>query len=175
MLANVPLITYSTPIEDVRRMAENGTALFKIKIGSDPKKDNNPDTMLSWDQNRLLEIHRAVKDLKTPYTENGSILYYLDANGRYDTKERLAALLDFARAHGILERVVLLEEPFDEGNKIDVHDLPVCLAADESAHSLEDVKERFALGYRALTLKPIAKTLSMTIRMADYARSRGMI
>ena len=175
MLANVPLITYSTPIEDVRRMAENGTALFKIKIGSDPKKDNDPDAMLSWDQNRLLEIHRAVKDLKTPYTENGNILYYLDANGRYDTKERLAALLDFASAHGILERVVLLEEPFDEGNKIDVHDLPVCLAADESAHSLEDVKERFALGYRALTLKPIAKTLSMTIRMADYARSRGMI
>ena len=107
MLANIPLITYNTPVDAVRAMAENGTALFKIKIGSDPHKDNDLDAMLSWDKNRLLEIHRAVKDIRTPYTENGNILYYLDANGRYDTKERLVSLLDFAEEQGILDRIVL--------------------------------------------------------------------
>lgn len=174
-LANIPLITYNTPVESVKEMAEKGTALFKIKIGSDPNKNNNPDEMLNWDKGRIAEIHEALKDIKTPYTESGNILYYLDANGRYDTRDRLISLLDFAKEKGILERIVLLEEPFDEKNKIDVNGIPVCVAADESAHSLEDVKERFALGYRALTLKPIAKTLSMTIRMADFARSQGMI
>ena len=174
-LANIPLITYNTPIETVKDMAEKGTALFKIKIGSDPFKNNDLDAMLSWDKNRLLEIHSAVKDIKTPYTNAGGVLYYLDANGRYDTKERLKELLGFAKENDILDRIVLLEEPFDEQNKIDVGDLPVTVAADESAHSLEDVKERFQLGYKALTLKPIAKTLSMTIRMADYAREKGMI
>lgn len=174
-LANIPLITYNTSLDDVRKMAESGMSLLKIKIGSDPFKDNDLESMLSWDKNRILKIHDTVKEIKTPYTKSGNILYYLDANGRYDTKERLTKLLDFAKENGILERIVLLEEPFDEQNKIDVSDLPVCIAADESAHSLEDVKERFELGYKALTLKPIAKTLSMTIRMADYARKNDMI
>ena len=175
MLSNIPLITYNMPVSDVKTMAENGTALFKIKIGSDPLKNNDLDAMLSWDKERIAEIHNAVKDIKTPYTAGERVLYYLDANGRYDTKERLASLLEFAKEQGMLDRIVLLEEPFDENNKIDVSDLPVCIAADESAHSLEDVKERCELGYKALTLKPIAKTLSMTIRMADYAREQGMV
>ena len=130
--------------------------------------------MLSWDKNRILEIHNALKDIKTLHTDSGNILYYLDANGRYDTKERLKDLIDFMKENGILERVILLEEPFDEKNKINVGDLPVCVAADESAHSVDDVKERWSLGYRALTLKPIAKTLSVTIKMAEYAKKVGM-
>lgn len=174
-LANIPLITYNTPLDEVRSMAQNGTALFKIKIGSDPMKNNDLDAMLDWDKNRIWEIHQAVKDIKTPHTESGNVLYYLDANGRYDTKERLKPFIDYAREHGILDRIVFLEEPFEEQNKVDVSDLPLCIAADESAHSLEDVKERLQLGYKALTLKPIAKTLSMTIRMADYARKHNMI
>lgn len=175
LLANIPLITYNTSLETVRAMAESGTALFKIKIGSDPLKNNDMNAMLEWDRKRVLEIHQTVKDIVTPYTENGKILYYLDANGRYDSKERLWKLINFAKEHEFLDRIVLLEEPFDEENKIDVSDLPIFIAADESAHSLDDVKERFELGYKALTLKPIAKTLSMTIRMADYARKHGMV
>lgn len=175
MLANIPLITYHTSVDEIRRMAEKGTAVFKIKIGSDPLKNNDLDAMLQWDKNRVTQIHNTVKDIVTPYTQNGRILYYLDANGRYDTKERLLSLVDFMKEQGFLDRVVLLEEPFDENNKIDVSDLPVCIAADESAHSLADVKERFELGYKALTLKPIAKTLSLTVRMAEYACRHGMI
>ena len=57
-------------------------------------------------------------------------------------KERLKNLIDFAKENGILERIILLEEPFDEKNKIDISDLPICVAADESAHSVDDVLER---------------------------------
>jgi len=174
LLANIPLITYSTSIEETVEMAKKGMCIFKIKIGSDPNKNNDMAEMLSWDKNRILEIHNALKDIKTLHTDSGNILYYLDANGRYDTKERLKDLIDFMKEKGILERVILLEEPFDEKNKINVGDLPVCVAADESAHSVDDVKERWSLGYRALTLKPIAKTLSVTIKMAEYAKKVGM-
>ena len=68
----------------------------------------------------------------------------------------------------------MLEEPFPEEDTSDVFDIPVCVAADESAHGLEDVAERIRLGYRAITLKPIAKTLSMTLKIADYAHAKGV-
>lgn len=174
ILANIPLITYGMGIEEIQKMALEGTPLFKIKIGSDPNKDGSISSMLAWDKARLEEIHNVLQNIQTPYTENGSILYYLDANGRYDSKDTLLSLLHFAEEKGIADHILMIEEPFDEKNKIDVSDIPYCFAADESAHSIEDVQERYMLGYRALTLKPIAKTLSLTIRMADYARENAM-
>lgn len=173
-LANIPLITYGMNIDTVKNIALDGTPVFKIKIGSDPDGDGNYESMLEWDKKRLKEIHDVLSKIKTPYTTNGNILYYLDANGRYDKKERLMELLKFAEENEIADNIILIEEPFDENNKIYIGDIPYCFAADESAHSLLDVEERFNLGYRALTLKPIAKTLSLTIRMADYARKNGM-
>ena len=173
-LMNIPLITYNTTLDEVHTLAKNGASLLKIKLGSNPGNRNNPEDMLDWDKNRFLEIHETVKDIHTPYTKTGSILYYADINGRYTKKEQLLSLLDFAKEHGFLNRIALLEEPFDEQNKIDVHDIPVTVAADESAHCPEDVKERFKLGYRALALKPIAKTLSMTMLMSEYAKKHNM-
>ena len=49
---------------------------------------------------------------------SGKILYYLDANGKYDSIARLESLLTFAKEIGALENIVLLEEPFEEENKI---------------------------------------------------------
>ena len=109
--------------------------------------------------------------------KNGSveiILYYLDANGRYDTLERLQGLLDFAKDEGILDRIILLEEPFAEDNKIDVSSLPVRIVADESAHSLKDVEERIKLGYKAVALKAIAKTLSESLKILAKATEEGV-
>lgn len=173
-LLNIPLITYHTPQEEILSLAKGGASLLKIKIGANPRQNNDPEEMLAWDKNRISEIHRAVKEMETPHTKSGKILYYLDANGRYDSKDRLLSLLDYADKNGILERIALLEEPFDENNKLYVHDIPVTLAADESAHSVEDVKERCMLGYKALALKPIAKTLSVTVQMAECAEQYGM-
>jgi len=173
-LANIPLITYGTPVDDVLRMAEDGICIFKIKLGSDPDGDGDLQKMLEWDKGRALEIHNAVKDMATDYTESGRIVYYFDANGRYDTKERLCELVRFLEEHGIAERTVLFEEPFAEENEIFIGDIPICFAADESAHSLADVKRRIELGYKAITLKPIAKTPSVTIEMANAAYSAGV-
>lgn len=165
----VPLISYGVSLEEVRTLALAGHFLLKIKIGSDPNRDGDRDAMLAWDKRRILEVHQAVKDIQTPYTTSSHIAYYLDANGRYDTKERLAELLSYADAIGALSRTVIVEEPFAEENKCYVGDLPALIAADESAHSPADVAERIALGYGAIALKPIAKTMTVTFRMIEEA------
>ena len=173
-LANIPLVTYGTSIEEIKKMAKQGVCIFKIKLGSDPDGDGDAEKMLEWDKMRALSIHDALKKFSTPYTESGKIVYYFDANGRYDTKERLNELVRFFENNGIAERTVLFEEPFSEGNEIFIGDIPICFAADESAHSLADVKRRIELGYKAITLKPIAKTPSVTIEMANAAYSAGV-
>ena len=173
-LANIPLITYGTKISDVVSLAKAGTPIFKIKLGSDPDHDGAPRKMLDWDMKRALEIHEALCDVKTEHTTTGHVAYYFDANGRYDTKDRLSRLIDFMDSKGILSQTVLFEEPFDEKNEIFLGDLPCTFAADESIHNTSDVKRRIELGYRALTLKPIAKTLSLTLEMQDCARRTGI-
>jgi hypothetical protein len=102
----------------------------------------------------------------TPYTDSGRILYYLDVNGRYDTMDRLLRFLAHADRIGALDRIVLLEEPFAEENKTPVHEAPVRITADESVHHVQDAIERIELGYGAITLKPIAKTLSVALEVA---------
>ena len=172
-LVNIPLITYHTSVEEVKRLAQTGISIFKIKLGADPDGDSNYDKMLKWDQQRALELHQALKDYCTEDTESGRVVYYFDANGRYDTKDRLRQLVDFLTAEGISEQTVLFEEPFAPENEVYVGDLPLCFAADESVHSLADVEKRITLGYKAITLKPIAKTLSVTLEMAKRAQAAG--
>jgi L-alanine-DL-glutamate epimerase-like enolase superfamily enzyme len=173
-LANVPLMTYGVAMDAIIAAADSGTFLMKIKIGSDPEKDGDLDKMLEWDKTRMTAIHEAVKDRETPYTDNGRVAYYLDANGRYDSKDRLLRFLDHAEKIGAMDRIVLFEEPFPEDLKIDVHDIPVRLAADESAHSDKDALERIQLGYTAIALKPIAKTMSMSLKIAKLAHDHNV-
>jgi L-alanine-DL-glutamate epimerase-like enolase superfamily enzyme len=174
VLASIPLLTYHTGKDEIRRLAEEGVALFKIKVGADPNGDGDRAAMLEWDKARLSEIHAILSQYRTPLTESGHIAYYLDANGRYDSKERLSALLDHAAAIGALPRILILEEPFPEEMEVDVSDLPVRIAADESAHSRRDVERRIALGYGAIALKPAAKTLSVTLDMLEAAAGAGV-
>ncbi len=173
-VAGIPLISYNLSKSQIEKTVDEGYFFLKVKIGSDPDKDGDLDKMLEWDKRRLSEIHEIVKDKKTSYTENGQIPYYLDANGRYDSKDRLLRLLDHADRIGALERIIVLEEPFPEENRMDVRDIPVHLASDESVHSLEDVNERIDMGYGAIALKPIAKTMSMSFKMCQAAHARGI-
>jgi L-alanine-DL-glutamate epimerase-like enolase superfamily enzyme len=71
-------------------------------------------------------------------------------------------------------QIALVEEPFPETYHFGVHDLPVRVAADESAHTAEDVAQRIDMGYGAIALKPAAKTLSMTLKMARVAHERDI-
>jgi|LSQX01.1.fsa_nt_gb L-alanine-DL-glutamate epimerase-like enolase superfamily enzyme len=174
-LGVIPLVTYDMPLDQISQLAQEGYFFFKIKIGQNPGGRNDYSEMLAADKARLAEIHQVLAGFETPHTESGQMLYYLDANGRYDTKERLADLLDYMDKAGILSRTVLLEEPFAEEAKISVKGLPVRVAGDESAHSPQDVCHLIDdLGYSAIALKPIAKTLSVTLTMLDEAKKRGV-
>ena len=173
-LAAIPLASYGVPLPGIVKLVDEGYFLMKIKIGSDPDKDGDQDKMLAWDKERLAQIHAAVKDRPTPHTASGHIPYYLDANGRYDSKDRLLRLLDHAAKIGALERILIVEEPFPEELKVDVSDIPARLAADESAHSDHDALERIQMGYKAIALKPIAKTLSMSFKIAKLAHAHGV-
>lgn len=173
-IAVIPLISYAVTVEQAVAFARSGHPLLKIKIGSDPARNGDRAKMLEWDCARVSEIHAAVRDTATSHTTSGHIAYYLDANGHYDSKDRLMRLLDHCERIGALEHVVLLEEPFAEEFECDVRDAPVRVAADESAHSVADVAARIDAGYGAIALKPVAKTLSVSLRMAAAAQVRGV-
>lgn len=173
-LAAIPLMSYGVPIDQIVRAVDEGYFFLKIKVGADPDKDGDLDKMLRWDQERLSAIHAAVGGRTTPFTDSGKLVYYLDANGRYDTIDRVMRLLDHADAIGALENILLFEEPFPEESQVDVSNLPVIAAADESAHSDRDAEERIALGYKAIAVKPIAKTLSMSLKVVHLAHERNI-
>lgn len=170
-LGNIPLISYGTGREDILKLAEEGAFLYKIKIGSAPEGPEGLEAMLEWDCRRILEIHELVADMTTPHTQCGHPVYYLDANGRYDSPKRVERLLDFAAKHGFLDRILLLEEPFAEDRLQSVKHLPVSVVGDESAHSAEDARRLIEeYGYSAMALKPVAKTLSVTLEVLEVAR-----
>ncbi len=172
-LGVIPLVTYGMSLEEVHSLAKDGVFFFKIKLGQDPGQRHSQQEMLEADKQRALDVHLALKDYTTPFTDSGHIMYYFDANGRYEKKEFMEDLLSFMDVQGILARTLILEEPFPEGIDMSVINLPVRIAADESAHSPEDVRHLIDdLGYSALALKPIAKTLSLSLTMLEIAMSR---
>ena len=173
-IASIPLMAYAIPMEEIVRHVNEGYFFMKVKIGSDPDHDGDREKMLQWDMQRISAIHEAIGNRTTPYTENGKIPYYFDANGRYDSKERLQRFLDHCKKIGAFDQIAVVEEPFPENYKAYVGDLGVRVAADESAHCDDDVKERIELGYGAIALKPIAKTLSMTLKIAEVAHKANV-
>lgn len=168
-VARVPLVTYNLPERELLDLVEEGYFLLKIKIG----QAGSQSEMLEKDLQRLEWIHKLLRDRRTDQTGNGRLAYYLDANGRYRDRESLLALISGLEKTGALEQVVLLEEPFPDDGEIDVHDIPVRIAADESLHDPGDVRRKIELGYGAVALKPAGKTLSMSVLMAAEAQRQG--
>lgn len=169
-LAAIPLISYNVGADDLKREADAGYFFMKIKIG----QSGTQSDMLQKDMNRLREIHSVFQQVETPYTGNGKLPYYFDANGRYENKETFLRFLDYADKIKAFDQIVLIEEPFPEHLEFSVDDIPVRLAADESAHTEHDAIRRIDMGYKAMALKPIAKTLSMTMKIAKAASDRGI-
>jgi L-alanine-DL-glutamate epimerase-like enolase superfamily enzyme len=164
-VASIPIMAYSIPIEEVERALDEGYFFLKLKLGH----PGSQREMLAKDVERLELVHRRVGNRTTRHTADGKLPYYLDFNGRYESKETLLELLDAAERIGALERIAIVEEPFPEEYEADVSDVPARIAADESAHTAEDVTARIQMGYTAIALKPVAKTLSMTLKMAQRA------
>ena len=169
-VASIPLMAYTIPIQEIKEAADQGYFFMKIKIG----QPGTQQEMLEKDKQRLSEIHKAIGHYETPYTENGKLPYYFDANGRYEKKEYLIELLDHADKIGALDQIAVIEEPFPEEKEILVDDIGIRIAADESAHTDEDALKRIQMGYKAIALKAIAKTLSMTMKIAKVAHENNV-
>jgi len=169
-VASIPLMAYTVPIKEIVDAVDAGYFFMKIKIG----QPGTQREMLEKDKERLTAIHKAIGDRRTPYTSDGKLPYYFDANGRYESKDTLLRLLDHAKKIGAYNQIAVIEEPFPEETDIDVHDIEIRLAADESAHTDEDARIRIAMGYRAIALKAIAKTLSMTLKIAKVAHEQNV-
>lgn len=172
-VVSIPALTYGTSIEEIKRLADAGFFIMKIKIGA----PGDQATMLEKDKAFLKGIHEAIGHYETPHSPNGKIPYYFDANGRYDRHETLHEFLDYADRIGALEQIAVLEEPFGERNQEDVRELAARgprVAADESAHTVEETVARIEQGYNAIAVKSIAKTMSMTIKIAQAAHERNV-
>ncbi|MBI5770744.1 MAG: L-alanine-DL-glutamate epimerase [Verrucomicrobia bacterium] len=169
-IASIPLMAYGVPVDEIKAAVAQGYFFMKIKIG----QPGTQAEMLEKDKARLTAIHAAIGGARTPHTANGKLPYYFDANGRYESKDTLLRLLDHARAIGAFDQIALIEEPFPEELEIDIRDIPARIAADESAHTDADARKRIDMGYKAIALKAIAKTLSMTLKIAQAAHERGV-
>lgn len=169
-VASIPLMAYSIPINEIKEAVDQGYFFMKIKIG----QPGTQEEMLEKDKARLSAIHKAIGHVRTSHSQDGKLPYYFDANGRYQKKETLLRLLDHARKIGALGQIAIIEEPFPEELDIHVGDLGVRIAADESAHTDKDAIKRIQMGYQAIALKAIAKTLSMTMKIAQAAHERNV-
>ena len=165
-VASIPLMTYSIPVSEIRQTVDEGYFFMKIKIG----QPGTQKEMLEKDMARLSEIHASIGHYETSHSQSGKLPYYFDANGRYEEKETLLRLIDHAKKIGAFDQIAIIEEPFAEEADIDVSDIPLRLAADESAHTDHDARVRIEMGYKAIALKAIAKTLSMTMKIALAAK-----
>ncbi|HLN54991.1 MAG TPA: enolase C-terminal domain-like protein [Bacteroidales bacterium] len=168
--AAIPLMAYSIPVEEIKAAAGSGYFFMKVKIG----QPGTQEEMLEKDKLRISEIHKAIGNVQTSHTVNGKLPYYFDANGRYEKKETLMKLIDHCRSIGAFEQIMIIEEPFPEEYEVDVTDIPLRLACDESAHTEKDSINRIEMGYGAVALKAIAKTLSMTLKIAKAAHDRNI-
>ena len=169
-VAIIYLASYGLPLTELKQAAKDGYFVLKIKIG----QPGTQDEMLEKDKARLHEIHQAVKEERTNHTANGKLIYTLDANGRYEKKDTLLRLLDHAKKIGAYEQILFIEEPLSEQNDENVSDVGIRIAADESAHDEQGTIRRLDQGYGALALKGIAKTLSISMKMAKLAHERNI-
>lgn len=169
-VASVPSIAYTIPMSELKEEADRGHFIMKIKMGM----PGTQQEMLEKDMERLSQIHKAIGSRETPHTPDGKIPYYLDMNGRYEEKETLLRLIDHAEKIGMLPQILVVEEPFPEELDVHVDDVGVRVIADESAHTDKDAEERIQMGYRGIALKAIAKTLSMTLKIAQLAHEQNI-
>lgn len=169
-VASIPSFSVGTAASTIKRAADEGYFVLKLKTGA----AGTQSEMIEKDIAFLTAVHQAIGSYETPHTDSGKIPYYFDANGRYETKQTLLRFLDHAQKIGAFDQIAVIEEPLDERNETYVGDLGVCVAADESAHTVEDAAVRIDQGYGAIAVKAIAKTLSMTMKITQLAFEKNI-
>lgn len=161
-------VPYGMPVEEIKKAAQQGYFVIKIKSG----QPGTQSEMLQKDMDRLTQIHTALKDSPTSQTKNGKLIYTIDPNARYEKKETLMRFLDHAKKIGAFNQILLIEEPLAESNEEEVADTGVIITADESIHDEKDALRRLEQGYKGMVLKGIAKTLSLSMKIARLAHQR---
>lgn len=167
-VASIPALSYGVDMQEIKRLADQGFFIMKIKIGA----PGDQAAMLEKDKAFLKAIHDTIGHYETPHTPDGKIPYYFDANGRYDRQDTMKRFLDYADQIGALEQIAVLEEPFGERNQQSIGQITAYgmhVAADESAHTDKECLERIQQGYNCIAVKAVAKTLSMTLKIAQVA------
>jgi L-alanine-DL-glutamate epimerase-like enolase superfamily enzyme len=167
-VGSMPSFSVGADVKKIKEFADKGYFIMKLKTGS----SGTQKEMIEKDIAFLTAVHKAIGHYETPYTESGKIPYYFDANERYDEKDTLHRFLDHAKKIGAFDQIACIEEPFGERNDVYVGDMGVTIAADESAHTVEDAAQRIEQGYGAIAVKAIAKTLSMTMRVTQLAHEK---
>jgi len=167
-VGSMPSFSVGADVKKIKEAADEGYFIMKLKTGS----PGSQKEMLEKDMAFLTAIHAAIGHYETPYTKSGKIPYYFDANERYDEKDTLLRFLDHAKKIGAFDQIAVVEEPFGERNDMYVGDMGVTIAADESAHTVEDAAKRIEQGYSAIAVKAIAKTLSETMRITQLAHEK---
>jgi L-alanine-DL-glutamate epimerase-like enolase superfamily enzyme len=164
----MPSFSAGTDVAKIKKAADEDYFIMKLKIGA----AGTQKEMLEKDMAFLTAVHKAIGHYETPYTKSGKIPYYFDANERYDEKDTLLRFLDHAKKIGAFDQISVIEEPFGERNQNSVADIGITIAADESGHTVEDVAARIEQGYKAMAVKAVAKTLSMTMRITQLAHEK---
>jgi len=169
-VASIPSFSVGTTAERIKAAADEGYFILKLKTGA----AGTQKEMIEKDIAFLTAVHKAIGHYETAYTKSGKIPYYFDANGRYEHKDTLLRFLDHAKKIGAFEQIAVIEEPFEENNEVFVGDMGVRVAADESAHTVEDAARRIEQGYTAIAVKAIAKTLSMTMKITQLDNEKNI-
>ncbi len=167
-VASIPSFPVGTEIENIKNTADQGYFIMKLKTGS----AGSQKQMLEQDISFFSAVHQSIGHYETSYTKNGKIAYYIDPNGRYEKKETLNHFLDHSKKIGAFDQIAVVEEPFEEDNDVYVGDMGINIGADESAHTIEDAARRIEQGYNTIVVKPIAKTLSMSMRIIQLAQEK---
>lgn len=167
-VASIPSFPVGTEIGKIKSAADEGYFIMKLKTGS----KGTQKEMLAHDMEFLSSVHKAIGHYETPYTKDGKIPYYIDPNGRYESKDTLLRFLDHAKKIGAFDQIAVIEEPLGETDESYVGDVGVTIAADESAHTVQDAIDRMEQGYGTIVVKAIAKTLSMTLKIVQACHER---
>ncbi|CAG5000670.1 hypothetical protein DYBT9275_02509 [Dyadobacter sp. CECT 9275] len=158
-------VSYGMPVSDIVRAVEQGYFVIKIKTG----QPGSQSEMLEKDKVRLAQIHEALKNKTSGHTPDSRILYTLDSNGRYEKRETLEKLIDHAHKIGAFSHILFIEEPLPDTNDEEVGGLGIRIAADERANDEASTLKCIELGYRGIILKGVAKTLSLSLKIASIA------
>jgi L-alanine-DL-glutamate epimerase-like enolase superfamily enzyme len=169
-IAVVYQVPYGMPMDEVRKAAERGYFVIKIKAGA----PGTQAQMLEADMARLTLVHETLRNMRTNQTSDCKLMYTIDANARYQKKQTLLRYLDHAKKIGAFSQIHLFEEPLQEANEENVSDTGIRIGADESVHTEADALRRHEQGYTAMVLKGIAKTLSMSMKIAKFAQEKGI-